>query len=274
MQLALKIEVGSLQGARKGVPRLLELLKKHQIPASFFFSLGKDQSGKRLFNAQFRRTPLAHYHFKSLLYGTLLPAPHMGEQCADILRQVRDAGFELGIASYQPFLWQQKIKTASAAWTKQQMQLAVQEFTRILGEAPQAHSAAGGQMNRHAYRLTQQLGFNYAADSRGMHAFIPTWDAEIFNCPQLPTTLPTLDQFIGHDGVTVENAASNYLKMTANHPQQGHIFTARAELEGGQWLAVFEQLLLGWQSQAYQLCTLNDYNLALKGQLQRQEVNH
>jgi len=272
MQLALKIEVSSLQGTREGVPRLIELLKKHQIPASFFFSLGKDQSGKRLFNAQFRTAQLAHYDLKTLLYGTLLPAPHIGQHCADILRQVRDAGFEVGIQSYQPFLWQQKVSAASADWTKRQMQLAIDEFTRIFAEPPKTHSAAGGQMNRHAYRLTQQLGFNYASDTRGAEAFIPTWDAEIFNCAQLPTTLPTLDQFIGHDGITEENAAAQFLKMTINHPQQGHIFAARAELEGGKWLATFEELLLGWQTQAYQLCTLHQYWEAVKANLHRHEV--
>jgi undecaprenyl phosphate-alpha-L-ara4FN deformylase len=53
-------------------------------------------------------------------------------------------------------------------------------------------------MNRHALRLTQRLGFCYASDCRGKFPFIPVIDGEIVLCPQLPTTLPTLDELLAH----------------------------------------------------------------------------
>ena len=152
------------------------------------------------------------------------------------------------------------------------MQLAVDRFTEIFGEAPKAYAAAGWQLNRHALRQTQRFAFDYASDTRGTHPFIPTWDAEIIACPQLPTTLPTLDEIIGRDDATLENVVSHMLKLTANPPAGGHVFTLRAELEGGKWLPIFEQLLIGWKSQGYDLVSMRQYLQSITGTLPRHAV--
>src|SRR4029077_16834657 len=83
MKLALKVDVDTYHGTRKGVPRLLEILKKHGAGATFFFSLGPDHTGraiKRAFRRGFfskvsRTSVLSHYGLRTLLYGTLLPGP-------------------------------------------------------------------------------------------------------------------------------------------------------------------------------------------------------
>ena len=76
------------------------------------------------------------------------------------------------------------------------MRRAAAHYEKLFGEAPKAHAAAGWQMNRHALRLMQRFGFEYSSDTRGTPPYIPTWQAEIIACPQLPTTLPTLDELM------------------------------------------------------------------------------
>ncbi len=279
-QLALKIDVDTYRGTREGVPRLVETLKKHDAQATFFFSLGPDHTGRaiwRVFRPGFlgkvsRTSVLEHYGLKTLLYGTLLPGPDIGRSCADIMRAVRDAGFEVGIHCYDHIRWQDHVASRKAEWTQREMQRAADRFTEIFGEAPKAHAAAGWQTNRHALRLTQRLGFDYSSDTRGARPFIPTWDAEIIACPQLPTTLPTLDELIGCDGITAENVAQHLLDLTAEAPEAGHVYTLHAELEGGKLLPVFEQLLAGWKSQGYDLVSLRQYLSGLKDDLPRREV--
>jgi undecaprenyl phosphate-alpha-L-ara4FN deformylase len=121
-------------------------------------------------------------------------------------------------------------------------------------------------------RLTQQLGFDYSSDTRGTHPFIPTVNAEIVACPQLPTTLPTLDEIMNRDGITTENVAQHLLKLTENSPASGHVYTLHAELEGGKWLPIFEQLLQGWQAQGYELVSMRQYLAGLAGTLPRHEM--
>ncbi len=158
-------------------------------------------------------------------------------------------------------------------WTKREMQRAVDRFTEIFGVAPKAHAAAGWQTNRYALRQTQHLGFEYSSDTRGTQPFIPTWDAEIIACPQLPTTLPTLDELIGRDGITTQNVAQHLLDITAHASETGHVYTLHAELEGQKWMPIFEQLLQGWHEQGYELVSMQQYLQGFKlADLPRHEV--
>jgi undecaprenyl phosphate-alpha-L-ara4FN deformylase len=270
MKLALKIDVDTYRGTREGVPRLVEALQRHNAQATFFFSLGPDHTGraiKRVFRPGFigkvsRTSVVEHYGIKTLLYGTLLPSPDIGKKCADTMRMVKVAGFETGIHCYDHIRWQDYVANRDAEWTRRELQLAVDRYTEIFGEAPHAHAAAGWQMNRHALRMMQNMGFDYSSDTRGTNPFIPTWRAEIIACPQLPTTLPTLDELMNRDGITLDNIAEHILKLTEAPSPTGHVYTLHAELEGGKWLPIFEQLLQGWQDQGYELVSMQQY---LKG---------
>lgn len=279
-KLALKIDVNTYRGTKTGVPRLVELLQRQQVQASFFFTLGKDRMGRsitRIFSPGFlskatRLSLWSHYGVKNLLYGLFLPAPDIGRKCAEIMRSVRDAGFEVGIRCFEQNRWDDKLATHDMAWTKRQMQRAVDRFVEIFGMASKSFAAAGYQINRHALRLEQHFGFNYSSDTRGSYPFLPTWNAEIIACPQLPTTLPTLDELINRDGITIENVVEHMLMLTKNPPPAGHVFNLKAEFEGGKWLPVFEQLLNGWKAQGYDIVSLRIYAKDLPANLPRHEI--
>jgi len=281
MKLALKIDVDTYRGTREGVPHLVDILKARSAGATFLFSLGPDHTGRaitRVFRSGFlgkvRRTSvLSHYGFKTLMYGTLLPGPDIGRECAPIMRETRDAGFEVGIHTWDHVLWQDKVARADAQWTRRQMDLACERFAEIFGEPARIHGAAGWQMNRHAYRLTQRLGFSFCSDTRGSGPFVPICQGEIIACPQLPTTLPTLDELIGVDGVNAGNVVDRLLELTRESPTNGHVYTLHAELEGMKLRPVFEKLLDGWQSQGHDLVSLGSYIESLaSSDLPRHEI--
>jgi len=265
-RLALKVDVDTWRGTRDGVPRLLDLLERHDARASFLFSLGPDHTGRAIrralrpgFIGKVSRTSVVeHYGIRTLLYGTLLPGPDIGRREAALMRRVHDRRFEVGVHCWDHVLWQDRVGARDAAWTRAQMQRAVDRFGEIFGAAPRVHGAAGWQMNDAAWPLERELGFEYASDTRGTHPFRPV-DAEDreIGVPQLPTTLPTLDEMIGVHGVTARNADAWLLALTAKPAPQAHVYTLHAELEGGRLANVFERLLRGWRAQGWTLVGLD-----------------
>jgi peptidoglycan/xylan/chitin deacetylase (PgdA/CDA1 family) len=264
VNLALKVDVDTYRGTREGVPRLVELLRRHAAGATFLFSLGPDHTGRavrRAFRRGFARkvartSVLEHYGLRTLLYGTLLPGPDIGARCAGIIAGVRTAGFEVGVHSWDHVAWQDRVAGADARWTEAEMRRARDRFEAICGERPRVHGAAGWQMNAHAYRLEPQLGFAYASDTRGREPFLPVCQGEALGCPQLPTTLPTLDELIGLNGLTPENVADHVLGLCRESPASGHVYTLHAELEGMKLIGVLERLLAGWKALGYRLVPL------------------
>lgn len=265
--LALKVDVDTWRGTREGVPRLVEALQRHQAGATFLFSLGPDHTGraiKRVFRKGFlqkvaRTSVVEHYGIRTLLYGTLLPGPDIGRREAARMRAVAEAGFEVGIHTWDHIKWQDNVAGADAGWTRTQMELAARRFAEIFGRPARTHGAAGWQMNPTAYALEADLGLDYASDTRGRCPFQPVDAAgREVGVPQLPSTLPTLDELIGLDGLTPENVHEHVLGLTADLRPTGHVYTLHAELEGLRFLDTFERLLEGWRSQGYRLVSCAD----------------
>ena len=210
---------------------------------------------------------LEHYGLRTLLYGTVLPGPDIGRREAALLRSVADAGYEVGIHCWDHIRWQDNVAAQSAQWTRREMHLAATRFAEIFGESARTHGAAGWQMNAAAYDCERELGLAYASDGRGSHPFLPVGDdGEICGVPQLPTTLPTLDELIGIDGVDAGNVDQRLLALTAQSDNAkvaqlsslspiSHVYTLHAELEGMRLAPTFERLIKGWRAQGYRLCS-------------------
>ena len=254
-RIALKIDADTFRGTLSGVPALTEFLLRHEASGTFFFSLGPDHSGRERRSTSVRR----YYGLSTRLYGRLLPGPDIGSRCAEILRKANADGFEVGIHAWDRVSWEQNIQKADNPWVEAQMNKACARFAELFTGTATVHGAAGWRMNRHALRLTQRLGFNYASDCRGSHPFIPVIDGEIVACPQIPTTLPTLDEILVLEpGCSPEQAADRILQLSQAIPGD-HVFTLRAELEGMKFAQALERLIAGWKNSDFQLVALRDF---------------
>jgi undecaprenyl phosphate-alpha-L-ara4FN deformylase len=273
VKLALKIDVDTLRGTEEGVPRLVEVLRRHKAGATFLFSLGPDHTGRamrRVFRPGFfskvkRTSVLEHYGVRTLLYGTLLPGPDIARRCRKVLLETRSEGFETGIHCWDHVRWQDFVARRDAEWTEREMMRAHARYKEVFKDEAHAWGAAGWQTNRHAAWF-QERHFDYASDTRGTHPFRPLWDGVQIGCPQLPTTLPTLDELIGLE----PDPARHLLSLTG---KKDELFTAHAELEGGKLLPLFEALLEGWRAQGYELVAMIELFQALDAaRLPRHEV--
>jgi undecaprenyl phosphate-alpha-L-ara4FN deformylase len=260
MRIGLKVDVDTLRGTREGVPRLMALLRKLGLDATFYFSVGPDHTGRamrRVFRKGFaqkvaRTSVLKHYGLKTLLYGVLLPGPDIGRSAGAVMRSVHDAGFEVGLHTFDHVRWQDFVATATPAWTRVEFERGVDAFERVFGFLPQSHAAAGWQINVHGLELEQEYGLAYASDTRGGPPFYPLLAQGTSSCPQLPTTLPTFDEILGAGGVDESTIAETMFRLSAAAADAApadnlQVFTLHAELEGMLLLDAFESLLVKWR---------------------------
>ncbi|WOO40692.1 polysaccharide deacetylase family protein [Rubellicoccus peritrichatus] len=268
-RLAIKIDVDTDRGTREGVPRLLEVLQRHEVSATFLFSLGPDNTGKairRIFRPGFlqkvRRTNVAgNYGLRTLMNGTLLPAPKIGERNADVMRSVRDAGFSIGIHCWDHFQWQDYLHDMSTVGIRNEFQRACDEFQRIFDEPAQSCGAPGWQCNERALAAYDNAGLLWASDSRSdgslPTAFFPKWEGEVFKTLHISTTLPTLDELMGRPEYPDDSINDHYLKLLQKGGDCVH--TIHAELEGLHYAKMFEDLIVRAKAAGVTFFDLDDY---------------
>ncbi len=280
-QVVLKVDVDTYKGTLHGVPGLLDLFKRFNVKATFLFSVGPDNTGRairRIFRKGFlqkvgRTSVVSHYGLGTLMNGVLKPGPHIGKRASHIMRQVVDEGHEAGIHCYDHIRWQDFVARKDLIWTRREMEKAFAAFEDAVHITPQTIGAAGWQLNRHVISLEQKMGIKYASDVRGYEPFFPTMEGESSDCIQLPTTLPTLDEIIGSDGIDSSNCWETILEKSRVQRPYGHVYTLHAELEGMKLIPAMEKLLQHWQASGFEFITLNQLFASLdKSSLPKQEI--
>lgn len=241
--IALRIDVPGY-AARSALPVLVDLLRAEGAGASFVFAFGPDWLGRSL-----------------------------ARHCVGTLRQVRDAAFDLGTCGWRPAQWARHSENASTEWIETRLRRTIDSFTEVFELPPQLHAAPGWRSHPHALRLTQRLGFACASDTRGRHPFIPVWNGEIVRCPQIPVTLPTLDELATSPRQDPAKRIDVLLALTANPPLHGHVFSLQATKTLAKAPQAIGRLLAGWREQGYEVASIQSLaNRLVVDKLPRHEI--
>ena len=280
-KIVLKVDVDTYLGTLNGVPPLLELFERFGVKATFLFSVGPDNTGRairRIFRKGFlqkvgRTSVVSHYGLRTLMNGVVKPGPHIGKRAGHIMRDTLAAGHEVGIHCYDHVRWQDFVAARNTAWAQREMQKAYDAFTDALQTEPQTIGAAGWQLNPGVIALEESMGFKYASDVRGHGPFFPEMESVSSSCMQLPTTLPTLDEIIGSDGIDSSNCWRTILERSREELPHGHVYTLHAELEGLKLKPAMEKLLEHWKQTGFEFVTLNElYESLDQNEVPRQKI--
>lgn len=249
MRIALKVDVDTDRGTAVGVPQLVGDLREAGVPACFLFSLGPDQTGRaitRVFRPGFlrkvgRTSVVQMYGVRTLLNGTLLPAPHIGRRRADVMRAVRAAGFEVGIHCYNHYRWQDHMQRMTLEAVRAEFACARKEFLRIFGFEARTAGAAGWQSNERSREVYDEADLLYSSDTRGSAPFFPRIGSRVFRTLEIPSTLPTLDELMGRPEYPDERIVPHLISLL--RPDALNVFTLHAEIEGMGRRRFFQQFL-------------------------------
>lgn len=274
VRLALKVDVDTDRGTREGVPNLVADLSAAGVPACFLFSFGPDQTGRaitRVLRPGFlrkvsRTSVLELYGWRTLLNGTLLPAPHIGRRNGDVLCGVRGAGFEVGIHCYNHYHWQDHLARLSREEVAAEFTAARAEFRRVFGGEAGVAGAAGWQSNAFSRDVYDEAGLRYASDTRGTTPYFPRLEGRVYRTLEIPTTLPTLDELMGRPEFPDESIVAHLTALL--HPERVNVFTLHAEIEGMGRRALFRAVLEAWRKRGVEFVRLDalaDALLARRG---------
>jgi undecaprenyl phosphate-alpha-L-ara4FN deformylase len=261
--LGLRIDVCTFEGLRTGVPALLSLLARFDARASFFVALGPDRSGRALlqllrpgFVAKMRRTrAIRTYGWRTILSGTLLPARHAAA-LAEVVRAIPAAGHEVAVHGYDHRRWQDCLVRMTEAEVRREMAQAVAVYERVVGRRPDGFGAPGWQCSPASLRVLDESSFAYASDTRGRQPFFPSLHGQTLRTLQIPTTLPTLDEVLGLEGMDGDGFVGLVKQRLRQDPWP--VLTLHAEMEGRGFLSVAETLLERWGVQGVRCLPLAD----------------
>jgi peptidoglycan/xylan/chitin deacetylase (PgdA/CDA1 family) len=250
-RVALKVDVDTYRGTQEGVPAMLEDLAAAGVKASFFLTLGPDNSGRAVFRVftkpgflrkMLRTNAAKMYGWKTAFYGTLLPAPRIGRRCQAELREIEKAGHEVGLHAWDHVLWQDRLHRLSRSAIDAQLQRGIQAFAEIYGHPPRAFAGPAWFCTDDGFESLDAQGFDYLSIARGPEPpYYPRVRGRILKTIDIPTTVSTLDEDLGRDGITPEN----YVDRLVSRYRPGHdeVLTVHAETEGLAYRHLFQQLL-------------------------------
>jgi len=249
MKIGLRIDVDTFRGTKLGVPNLCKLLAQHSIKASFFFSVGPDNMGRHLWRLlrptflwKMLRTKAASlYGWDILLRGTFGPGPVIGEKLGDIIRATADAGHEVALHAWDHHAWQAHINEMDEDAIYLEIKKGYDLLTSILGKPPACSAAPGWKCTDLVLKEKSKFPFHYNSDCRGTTVFLPVINGQSIQQPQIPVTLPTYDEVIGHNGISDGNY-NDYL-LSLIKPNELNVLNIHAEVEGIACLEIFSNFL-------------------------------
>jgi len=248
--LGLRIDVDTHEGMRDGVPKLLEVLGKAGVKGTFYFAMGPDRSGLAIFNVLTRPGFLAKmlrsgapkvYSARTMLSGTLLPSRRVATAFPEIARRAEAEGHETGVHAWDHRAWQDRLARYPEERVILELERGADAYAELFAKKPLTFAAPAWLCNDDSLRYQDKMGLIYASDCRGMDPFFPVIDGQTLKTPQVPATLPTLDETLG---LTDRTASSFFDRMLQEvRPGEWPVLTIHAELEGGPFADDFAAFL-------------------------------
>ena len=243
-KVGLRIDVDTFRGTREGVPRLLELLSKHNVRATLFFSVGPDNMGRHLWRLvkpaflykMLRSRAASLYGWDILLAGTAWPGRRIGAENETIICQAWAGVWDI------PRL-------------AREVERGVLELEAITGQPVRCSAVAGWRADQRVVKAKEHFAFRYNSDCRGTGPFLPLLGENRTGTVQIPVTLPTWDEVVGRE---VSADRFNRYILDAMHRDAGTpVYTIHAEVEGIAYQQDFDALLALAAQEGIQFCPLS-----------------
>jgi undecaprenyl phosphate-alpha-L-ara4FN deformylase len=261
--LGLKIDVDTYIGMKNGVPRLLAILDRFGLKATFYLSMGPDASGRaviqliknpRFLKKMIRTKAASLYGFRTALYGTLLPSPKIALSFPEIVERILRTGHEVEFHAWDHRRWQDELTSRSEEWIASWFQRGFEAYRKLVGSDPASFGAPAWLIDDRALRIIKKYHLKYLSCSRAAEPFLET----VTGLVEIPSDLPCLEE------IGVENGVD--LLLSKLDKGGLHVLPVHAEAEGGIWDKYFIKLLEELSKMHYDVLRLDAISDRVKSQ--------
>ena len=202
-----RFDVDTPKCIKKGVPNLISLSKKLDVPFTFFINMGRGTSRwsfiKKIIPFGSKSIPHTTFKLSNLkklgLWDYFIMAlfnPQVGNSHPHIIKSLKKAGHEVGLhGGSNHGEWQNE----SHSWGNQkffkEIIPALNSLTKFLGERPLGFSSPGWCGSNDLNTILESLDFHYVADAHGENLKTITYAQNTLNLLQVPTNI------LGNGGV-------------------------------------------------------------------------
>ena len=260
--LGLRIDVDTFTGARLGLPKLIDLLARFDVRASVFIPGGPDRTGmavarvltQRGYLAKLLRTRAFRIYGPSALAASVIHRNRRIAEAAGPLRRTVANSHELVAHGFVHTLWHNRLHRMSPQEIQDQVHDSIVKIEQDAGVRPVAFGGPGWQANFASLLAVDKCQLQYASDTRGLYPFIPRLAGYVFKTPQVPTTLPSLDEFPAGLPPQRKDVEALFQRLRS---QAWPVYAAHAELEGRFHLDFFEEFLGHCRDQGLRIVPLS-----------------
>jgi undecaprenyl phosphate-alpha-L-ara4FN deformylase len=259
--LGLKVDVDTHVGMKRGVPRLLDILRNFNVRGTFFLSMGPDSSGRAVF--QLVKNPLflkkmmrtgagRLYGWRTALYGTLLPSPMIALSFPNLVQDIISEGHDVEFHAWDHRRWQDELPACPCGWIEDWFKRGVEAYRKIAGREPSSFGAPAWLIDERALEIAAKYPFQYLSCTRAREPFVH----DIPGLLEIPSDLPCFEE------IGVDEGVARILRILEDG--QTHILPVHAEAEGGIWDRYFEELLKGALQMHYRVLPLSEIREILR----------
>ncbi len=254
-RIALKVDCDTYEGTKHGIPNLLRAFDKAGIQASFFFTLGPDNSGRairRVFTQKgflkkmLRSNAVSLYGPKTMLYGTLLPSPLIGKNLKTTIRSVATAGHEIGIHGWDHVRWHDQLGKMDKREIEEECFCAHQAFTAIFEKKARSMAAPGWHSTPVSLGIQDEYNLLYSSNTRLGVPHYPVAENTRYKTLEIPTTLPTWDEMLAAPDYHDQEKLIHFYRDAV---QGTEVHTIHTEVEGSAYHGLFAQQLDAWKQE-------------------------
>lgn len=164
----LRVDLESDSGIREGIPKLLDLLKEHNLKASFYLVMGGESNIPEILRYNKRMESSAERSIKvwsisDKLRMALFPKDFVKAN-KDILQRILNEGHELGIHGWKHREWTRGLDKIDI---KEKISKAINKYNHLFGQKPTSWASPGFNINNNVLSILEEEGIKYTSDFEG-----------------------------------------------------------------------------------------------------------